>query len=135
MKKIILPTLFAIGLVLFGTGSVSAQTSSVAGEWDAVYNTPGGPRAFKLVFAVDGEKITGTAKRSNGDVPLTGTIKGDDISFNYTISYNGNGVLLTFSGKVKGDTMGGTVYFNESASDEWSAKRLPPPTTDKPKLK
>ncbi|MBK6749690.1 MAG: hypothetical protein KA956_07480 [Pyrinomonadaceae bacterium] len=133
MKKIILPTLFAIGLVLLGSAATSAQTSSVAGEWDAAYNTPGGPRAFKLVFAVDGEKITGTAKRSNGDVPLTGTIKGDDISFNYTISYNGNGVLLSFTGKVKGDTMGGTVFFNEAASDEWSAKRTPPPTADKPK--
>ncbi|MBK7934721.1 MAG: hypothetical protein IPK01_14875 [Acidobacteria bacterium] len=133
MKKIILPTLFAIGLVLLGSAVTSAQTSSVAGEWDAAYNTPGGPRAFKLVFAVDGEKITGTAKRSNGDVPLTGTIKGDDISFNYTISYNGNGVLLSFTGKVKGDTMGGTVFFNEAASDEWSAKRTPPPTADKPK--
>ncbi len=133
MKKIILPTLFAIGLVLFGAGSVSAQTASVAGEWDAVYNTPGGPRAFKLVFAVDGEKITGTAKRSNGDVPLTGTIKGDDISFNYTINYNGNSVVLSFIGKVKGDAMGGTIYFNESASDEWSAKRIPPPSVEKPK--
>ena len=133
MKKIILPTLFAIGLVLLGSAATSAQTSSVAGEWDAAYNTPGGPRAFKLVFAVDGEKITGTAKRSNGDVPLTGTIKGDDISFNYPISYTGNGVLLSFTGKVKGDTMGGTVFFNEAASDEWSAKRTPPPTADKPK--
>jgi len=134
MKKIILPTLFAIGFIMLGAGSLSAQTS-VAGEWDAVYNTPGGPRAFKLVFAVDGEKITGTAKRSNGDVPLTGTVKGDDISFNYTISYNGNAVTLSFSGKVKGDAMSGTVYFNDSASDEWSAKRTPPPTAEKPKSK
>ena len=126
MKKIILPTLFAIGLILLGAGSMSAQTS-VAGEWDAVYNTPGGARTFKLVFSVDGEKLTGTAKRSNGDVPLTGTIKGEDISFNYTISYNGNAVTLTFTGKVKGDAMSGTVYFNDSASDEWSAKRSPAP--------
>lgn len=135
MKSIILSTLFIIGLGFISAGNVTAQTGSVAGEWDAAYNTPGGPRAFKLVFTVDGEKITGTAKRSNGDVPLTGTIKGDDISFNYTISYNGNGVLLTFTGKVKADTMGGTVYFNDSASDEWSAKRIPPPTTDKPKFR
>lgn len=128
MKKIILPSLFAIGILLLGTAVTSAQTNSVAGEWDAIYNTPGGARTFKLVFSVDGEKITGTAKRSNGDVPLTGTIKGDDISFYYTISYNGNAVTLSFSGKVKGDSMGGTVYFNDSASDEWSAKRTPPAT-------
>lgn len=128
MKKIILPSFFAIGLFLLTTSVASAQTASVAGEWDAVYNTPGGARTFKLVFSVDGEKLTGTAKRSNGDVPLTGTIKGEDISFYYTISYNGNAVTLSFTGKVKGDSMGGTVYFNESASDEWSAKRTPPAT-------
>jgi hypothetical protein len=50
--------------------------------------------------------------------------------FAYTIDYNGNAVTLTFTGKVKGDTMGGTVSFNESASDEWSAKRA---TAEKPK--
>ncbi len=125
MKRFILPTFFVIGLVLLGAGSMSAQTSSIAGEWDASYNTPGGPRSFKLIFNVEGEKITGTAKRSNGDVPLTGTVKGDDISFYYTISYNGNDVTLSFTGKIKGDSMGGTIAFNENATDEWSATRTP----------
>ena len=125
MKRIILPTFFVIGLILLGTATASAQKNSIAGEWDASYNTPGGPRSFKLVFSVDGEKITGTAKRSNGDVPLTGTVKGDDISFYYTISYNGNDVTLSFTGKIKGDSMGGTIAFNENATDEWSATRTP----------
>lgn len=96
----------------------------VAGEWDAEFNTPGGPQPLKLIIKVDGEKISGTAKRSRGDVALTGTIKGDDIVFSYTVEYNGNAVTLTFAGKVKGDSMGGTVSFNDSASDEWSAKRV-----------
>lgn len=126
MKKVIITSIFAIGLVMLGAGSMIAQPASVAGEWDATYNTPGGPRAFKLIFKVEGEKLTGTAKRANGDVPLQGTIKGNDISFNYTISYNGNDVTLTFTGKVNGDSMSGTVMFNESASDEWGAKRTPP---------
>lgn len=126
MKRVIIPTIFAIGLILIGAGIMAGQTSSVAGEWDATYNTPGGPRPLGLVFKVDGEKLTGTAKRPNGDVPLTGTIKGEDISFNYTIDYNGNSVTLTFTGKVKGDSMAGAVYFNENTSDEWSAKRTPP---------
>lgn len=127
MKRVIFSTFFAISVIVLGAGIAFAQKATVAGEWDAVYNTPGGPRAFKLVFKVDGEKLTGTAKRSNGDVPLEGTVKGDDISFNYTIDYNGNAVTLSFTGKVKGDAMGGTVMFNENASDEWSAKRAAPP--------
>ena len=115
--------LFAFGMALVAAGGVPAQ-KSVAGEWDASFNTPGGTQSLKLILKVDGEKITGTAKRSRGDVPITGTIKGDDITFGYTIDYNGNAVTLTFSGKVKGDTMSGTVWFNENANDQWSAKRV-----------
>ena len=122
-------TVFAIGLILIGAGSMAAQASqasSVAGEWDATMNTPGGARPFKLVFKVDGEKLTGTAKRSNGDVPIVGTIKGSDISFSYTINYNGNDLTLTFTGKVAGDSMSGNVSFGGNGDDEWSAKRVPP---------
>ena len=122
MNKSLLAAIFALVFVLAFTISVSAQ-KSIAGEWDATFNTPGGPQPLTLIFKVDGEKITGTAKRSRGDVAIAGTIKGDDISFAYSIDYNGNPVTITFTGKVKGDTMGGSVSFNDQAGDEWSAKR------------
>lgn len=112
--------------MLVGAGSMAAQTSTVAGEWDAVTNTPGGPRPSKLVFKVDGEKLTGTVKRSTGELPLTGTIKGNDITFVYTVSYNGHDLEMAFAGKVSGDTMGGSVSFGGNGDDEWSAKRTPP---------
>ena len=115
-------SILLIGAAFVFAGGVSAQ-KTVAGEWDAQFNTPGGPQPLKLILKVDGEKLSGTAKRSRGDVALTGTVKGDDITFAYTIEYNGNAVTLIFTGKVKGDTMSGTVSFNESASDDWSAKR------------
>jgi len=122
MKNVIISVLFVIGSALVFASGASAQ-KTVAGEWDAQFNTPGGPQPLKLILKVDGEKLTGTAKRSRGDVALNGTVKGDDITFAYTIEYNGNAVTLTFTGKIKGDTMAGTVSFNESASDDWSAKR------------
>ena len=126
MNKSVLAVLFALIFALSFTASASAQ-KSIAGEWDATFNTPGGPQALKLIFKVDGEKITGTAKRSRGDVAIAGTIKGDDISFAYSIDYNGNPVTITFNGKVKGDTMGGSVSFNDQAGDEWTAKRAASP--------
>ena len=55
---------------------------------------PGGARPVKLIFKVDGEKLTGTAKRSSGDAALTGTVKSSDISFSYTVNYNGNDMTL-----------------------------------------
>ncbi len=130
MKKVIFTSFFAIGLILLGVGSMSAQTatpqaSSVAGEWDFAMNTPGGVRPFKVIFKVDGEKLTGTVKRTSGDVALDGTIKGDSISFTYSVDYNGNALTLGFDGKVTGDAMGGTVSFGGQADDAWSANRAP----------
>jgi len=122
MRRMLLSVFPIICIAVLFSVSAAAQ-SSVGGEWDAVFNTPGGPRPFKLILKVDGEKLTGTAKRSSGDVPVSGTIKGSDISFSYTISYNGNAVTLSYTGKVNGDSMSGTVMFNENTSEEWSAKR------------
>ncbi|HMO81472.1 MAG TPA: hypothetical protein PKD24_11850 [Pyrinomonadaceae bacterium] len=118
MRKAYLLSFLVIGLLV---GSVQAQVS-VAGEWDGSFNTPGGPRPLKFVLEVDGEKLTGTVKRPSGDLPLTGTIKGDKIEFSYTINYGGNDLTLFFSGKVDGDKMGGIVTIG-STDDNWSATR------------
>lgn len=123
MKHALLSTLFVVGIFIFAAGSAFAQTSTVAGEWDGEFNTPGGSRPFKFVLAVEGEKLTGAAKRPNGDVPITGTIKDDVINFQYTISYNGNDVTMFFSGKVAADAMGGTISFNGQTEETWTARR------------
>ena len=126
MRKAIFLSVLACGLLLAGFGGVSAQTATVAGDWDASMNTPGGAVDFRLTFKVDGEKLTGTVKRASGELPLQGTIKGSDISFSYTVNYNGNDITLTFTGKVTSDAMSGNVSFGGQADDGWSAKRVVP---------
>ena len=117
--------LAALGFAL-APGSL-AQAQSVAGEWDATYNTPGGPRSFKIVFVVQGDSLKGTVKRAAGDSPLAGTIKGDVVQFTYTIEYNGNALDIGISAKVEGDTMTGRVNFGGAAEDEFSAQRVKRP--------
>lgn len=128
MKSAILFTVFAFILVLSNVNNAAAQ-SSVAGEWDAMMNTPGGSVPLKLIFVVDGDKLTGTAKRSRGDVALVGTVKGSDISFSYTIDYNGSPFTVSFSGKVDGDKINGAVVMG-STEDSWAANRV---KSDRPK--
>ena len=125
IRKLFLVAFLFVGFALAGAGHTYAQTNSVAGEWDAEFSTPGGVSTFKLVFEVDGEKLTGTVKRARGDRPLEGTVKGDDIQFSYSINYNDRSLTLTMTGKVDGDTIKGLVYFGESGqSSDWSAKRV-----------
>ena len=117
----------AAALSVLALPSVAAA-QSIAGEWDAAFNTPGGVRNFKIVFSVAGDSLTGTVKREAGDVPLVGTVKGNAVTFTYTINYNGNDLALTITATVTGDAMKGMVDFGGAAEDEFWAKRsaVPP---------
>jgi hypothetical protein len=124
MKRLF-SVLSVVPLALILMVPAAAQSPSVAGEWDVVLNTPGGPRNMKATFKVDGEKLTGELKRENAPAPtpLQGTFKGKEIKFSYTVRYNDNDLLITMFGNVEGDAIKGTADFNGVAQDEWSAKR------------
>jgi len=116
-----------LGIAMAVLAPPPVQAQSIAGEWDAGMNTPGGVRNFKIVFQVKGDSLTGTVKRQTGDAPLVGTIKGDTVAFSYSIAYNDNTLTLTVTAIVTGDTMKGTVDFGGAASDEFWAKRAAAP--------
>jgi hypothetical protein len=99
------------------------QAANVAGEWDATYNTPGGPRSFTIVFQVRGDSLAGTVKRSDGTVPLAGAITGEVVTFRYTIAYNNEALTLTITARVTGDSMAGTVDFAGMGQEEFWARR------------
>lgn len=122
-------TLFtvAVASVISITSASTLTAQSVAGDWNASYNSPGGPIAFKLALVVDGEKLTGTVKRTAGDSPLTGTVKGDSVRFSYTIKYGDNDLLLTVVAKVTaGTVMKGMVDFAGQAQESFEAKKASP---------
>lgn len=126
--------LLGLAFAALAAAPASAQTAvNIAGEWNATMNTPGGPRAFKVVFIQQGDSLSGTVRRATGDVPLQGKVKGNDVSFQYTIDYGGNALTLVVSTTVTGDTMKGGIDLGgvtEAFSAERAATAAPakPPT-------
>lgn len=109
----------------FAQGAAAgAVAPGVAGEWNASYNTPGGARSFKVLLQAEGAKLTGTVKREAGDSPLTGSLKGDTVTFTYTIKYGENDLAMTVVAKVTGDAMKGTVDFAGQAQEAFEAKKI-----------
>lgn len=100
-----------------------AQGSAAAGEWDVALNTPGGVRNFKAIIKADGDKLSGEVRRDTGNLPLTGTVKGKEVTIAYTVNYNGNNLTVTLAGTIDGDTMKGVADFGGNGGDEWTAKR------------
>ncbi len=113
----------------------TAAAQSVAGEWDAAMNTPGGARPFKVLFVQQGETLSGTVKRATGDVPLEGTIKGMAVKFRYMISYNGSPIAMEVTSTLAGDEMKGSVDIAGQMQEAFTAKRAAgtaPTTPQKP---
>ena len=117
-------TLLLSFALLFLAAAPPASAQSVAGEWNAIMNTPGGTREFKIIFVVKGDSLSGTVKRPTGEVPLSGTIKGNAITFSYNIVYGDNPLTLTVVGTVDGDTMKGSIDFGGGGSDVFSMKKV-----------
>ena len=115
---------FLLAFALTVCAMTSAVAQSVTGDWDASMNTPGGVSTFRIVFKQDGEKLTGTVKRASGDVPLEGTVTGTNVTFAYTILYQGSPVALTMTAVLSGDEMKGQVDIASKMQDAFSAKRV-----------
>ena len=98
--------------VLLASSAVAAtQEVDVTGTWvvEMMIEGANGPRTIS--FEQDGEILNGTYTSDQvSDVPLTGMVKGREISFSFSADAQGFALEVTFTGTVEGnDTMEGTV--------------------------
>jgi hypothetical protein len=114
--------LVALFIMVVPTAS-AADTAKVGGEWNLTVDTPNGPGTPSVIFKQDGETLTGTYKGRFGDAPLKGTIKGQDIKFSFTISPQGQDLVIEYSGTVDGDTMKGKAKFGEVGEGAFTGKK------------
>ena len=118
LRSVLFMAVCTVGLAL------SAFAADVAGQWTATFNTQIGEQHYTYTFKVDGEKLTGTAKNDMGSTEIVdGKIKGDDISFVENLNFNGNQIVINYTGKIAGDEIKFTRKVGEFATEELVAKR------------
>ena len=117
----------AVGLMLVSSAA-AAQSKSIAGTWNATVTMANGGGNPTLTFDVKGDSVTGTVKRpATGETfPLKGTIKGKDLTYTFTITTDGQPVLVTVKAKVAGDSLSGTMDFGGQSSGQIKAARAAP---------
>ncbi len=101
--------------------SLAAYAANVTGTWNATVDLGGQGGSPTFVLKQDGEKLTGTYTGALGDAPLTGTLKGDKISFDFSVQDN----KIHYEGTVNsaGDQMQGTCDYGGQASGTFTAKK------------
>jgi opacity protein-like surface antigen len=94
LRNTVVLTILAAGLAL------TAWAADLTGQWTATFNTQIGEQHYTYTFKVDGEKLTGTAKNDRGTTDITnGTIKGDQISFDESLDFNGQTIAIKYTAR------------------------------------
>jgi len=102
--------------------------AGVDGVWKADYTTPDGTaRQSTFHLKSDGAKLTGKVVGQTGEAEIKdGAIKGDDLTFSVTRSFNGQDFTLKYAGKVAGDELKLKVSFNENEFEILAKRQATP---------
>jgi hypothetical protein len=100
------------------------KPADVAGTWAIALDIGGNAATPSVTLQQDGETLTGTYhSQVLGEQKVTGTIKGNAITFSITASFEGNNVKVTYTGTVDKTTMKGTVSLGELGEGTFTAKK------------
>jgi len=113
--------MLALGLSA-GRGTAQAKVD-VTGKWAFNVETSAGAGAPTFTFKQDGEKLTGHYTGTFGEADLTGTVKGADITFSFTVDAQGNALKETYTGTVDKDTMKGKLVIEGLGEGTFTAKK------------
>jgi len=109
-----------------------ARAADITGKWQSEFDSQIGVQKYVFTFKVDGEKLTGTAEgeRSGGDKSSVaieqGKVTKDGIFFVEKLDFQGNDLVIEYTGKMTGDNeIKFTRKVGDFATEEIVAKRIP----------
>lgn len=114
--------LAASAAVMFVSSAIAAD-ADVTGEWDLTVESQMGTSNPHFSLKQDGGKLTGTYKGMLGEVPVTGTVKGNEIAINLQVNAQGMDLEVIYSGTVDGATMQGTVKLGDMGEGKFTGKK------------
>jgi len=130
MKRITLLVTIALALRLGSVSPVLAHVASqdkpadVAGKWALTVETQAGTGTPSVEFMQDGETLTGNySSQVFGEQKVTGTIKGNAITFGFTTSFQGSTVTVTYTGTADTSAMKGKVTLGDLGEGTFTGKK------------
>ena len=123
-RNVLVVALCYLLVVANAPAAAQDKAADVAGTWAITVETPGGTGNPSVTLKQDGEKLTGVyTSQVFGEQKVTGTIKGNAISFSFTGTVEGNTLTVTYSGTVEKNTMKGKVVLGDLGEGTWTAKK------------
>ena len=114
-------------LSLVMAGAAQTPKADVTGVWAFTVETAAGTGMPTVTFRQDGENLTGHySSMLIGEADLTGSVKGQTITFVVAGEVQGTKIELTYTGTMDGkDAMKGTLSAGDLGGGTFTAKRKP----------
>ena len=112
-------TLLSVCFISFGI----AQDQNVASTWKIHIKFISGETIHTAIIKQKGTELSGTYKGNYKEGTITGTVKGNDITFRTRLRHEATNISFNFMGTVQGNTMKGTVDMGEYWTAEWTAQK------------
>jgi hypothetical protein len=97
--------------------------NDLSGTWGLEVVSQGGTGTPTVVIKQDGEKLSGQYSGQLGEAPITGTVKGNEFTFSFTVTVEGNTGTVVYMGTADGATMKGTVTLGEMGQGTFTGKK------------
>ena len=101
-----------------------AAKVDVTGKWAFAVETGAGSGTPVMTFKQEGEKLTGHYSGQLGEAELTGSVKGQNIEWKFSVDAQGQTLNAVYTGTVDGkDSMKGKVDLVGLGEGTFTAKR------------
>jgi hypothetical protein len=103
--------------------ALALQSSTLTGEWSATVQAPRGALEYTMYLTQEGPRLTGYFQSQYGEIPLKGTVNGDQIKLSWTMMDGSKEVNVTMTGTVKGNSISGTATLGTIGDGAFRAER------------
>ena len=107
------------------TTTAATSTPSLTGTWSVSLELPNINATPTMVLKQDGEKLTGDyISQQYGKFPVTGTVKGSDVTITFAMNVEGTALNVVYAGKIDKDgKIAGTVNLGDMMNGTFAATR------------
>ncbi len=133
LTKVALGAVLALGGITTATAEDSTPSATGTWTWTTPGRNGGAERKMTLTLTQDGEKLTGKVSSPGRDGAAReteisdGTVKGAEVAFKVTREFNGNKMVISYSGKLSADAITGKTESKDrdgnDRSRDWTAKK------------
>jgi len=96
-------------LTLMAVSAMALAAADASGTWKLTGEIDGIAISRVCTLKQTDSKLTGTCKNDTNEVALTGEVKGNDITWQYEVDYDGSKIALVYKGTLDGGTIKGSV--------------------------